>query len=263
MRVGILASKKEARKMAEKIKRYLEESGHQVFSSYLARVADTLDLVITFGGDGLVLSAASKFNAPILRVNWGTVGWLCNVRPDLPAVKRALDLFFRGRYRVWERLRLKAQVFNNGCLVHEVDAGNEVVIGGIPRTVYLELKVKQPNEDHHFVAKGDGIMIATRMGSTGYFEAAGGPVLTTEEQVGLLANNAKGGLSRDGCAPGPKSLVFHYDTVFEASNVGPRSCNRPYITADGRLDYRLKKNDRVIIGASAKKTLFVELIEEV
>ena len=86
MKIGIVydREKPEATKLALEVKDWLKKRKHQVFLRLGNSVLEDLNLVITFGGDGLILQTANKvaaYKTPLLRVNFGYVGFLANVKP--------------------------------------------------------------------------------------------------------------------------------------------------------------------------------------
>ena len=63
-----------------------------------------VDYVISLGGDGTFLKAASKVGPkqiPIIGVNMGRLGFLANVAPE--EIKDVLNNVFEGRYEIEER----------------------------------------------------------------------------------------------------------------------------------------------------------------
>ena len=77
MKFGIVVAEDipKARDLAKKVKKYLETRGHEVLDTNLTRS----DLVVTLGGDGILLHAACEhveLNVPFVGINAGTLGFL-------------------------------------------------------------------------------------------------------------------------------------------------------------------------------------------
>jgi NAD+ kinase len=136
---------------------------------------DDGDLVVTLGGDGTVLAglrAATTVDSPVLGVACGSLGALTAVRAD--RLEDALDRFQAGD---WDARRLPALVITpegadptwavNDFVVARHGAG-QVVVG---LTAGDELYVR---------LSGDGLIVATPLGSSAYSMAAGGPVLSPD-----------------------------------------------------------------------------------
>jgi NAD+ kinase len=131
------------------------------------------DLVIALGGDGTVLSAlraAAPLDAPVLGVACGSLGALTAV--DADRLGAALE---RVRQGDWTALRLPALAIRHGH-AREDWAVNDFVVnrrgaGQALVDVFVE-------EELYARLAGDGLIVATPLGSSAYSMAAGGPLLT-------------------------------------------------------------------------------------
>lgn len=136
-----------------------------------------LDAVVVVGGDGALLRAArilADRSAPVLAVNVGRLGFLTEVEHgDLSS---ALNRLVAGDYAVEERMMLRARLFRDGHKASEMVALNDVVMnrGTFARIIRIEAQV---SDELVFDFSGDGIIIATPTGSTGYSLSAGGPII--------------------------------------------------------------------------------------
>jgi NAD+ kinase len=130
------------------------------------------DLVVALGGDGTVLAAlraAAHLGAPVLGVACGSLGALTAVPAD--QVAEALDRFRAGD---WTPRTLPALAVEpadapdawavNDFVVARRGAGQVAVDVSIDGELYARLA-------------GDGLIIATPLGSSAYSMAAGGPLL--------------------------------------------------------------------------------------
>jgi NAD+ kinase len=132
------------------------------------------DLVVALGGDGTVLAAlraAARENVPVLGVACGSLGALTAVHGD--ELKHALE---RVRGGDWTPRRLPA------IAVHPADARdewalNDFVVGRRgPGQVIVNVFV----DDQLYVRlAGDGLIVASPLGSSAYSMAAGGPLLAS------------------------------------------------------------------------------------
>ncbi|MDT7888924.1 MAG: NAD(+)/NADH kinase [Desulfurococcales archaeon] len=134
-----------------------------------------VDVVAVIGGDGTVLRAFHMLGnprIPIMTIRMGRRGYLLDVTPiEIP--DRIEDLA-RGRYKIVEYLRLGVKDLE----ISPPPALNEVAIVsiGIGRSKVVRLKIYKGDKPLYFM-EGDGIIIATPIGSTAYSMAAGGPIL--------------------------------------------------------------------------------------
>ncbi len=150
------------------------------------------DLVAAIGGDGTVLTAlhaAAETRTPVLGVACGSLG----VLSTLPAsdLRTALDRIAAGE---WSPLQLPALAANTAD-ARALRAVNDLVLvrrGG----TQLIIDVTVAGDLYARVA-GDGVVVATPVGSSAYSMAAGGPLLTTGTRAFLCTPLAMHG----GCAP--------------------------------------------------------------
>ncbi len=130
-------------------------------------------LVVALGGDGTILRAlqlAMPQRAPVLGVNFGTVGFLADVAGE--RLEEALEAIGRGEAVVDERTALVADF--GGDPPHRVVAVNDVVIGRRPGHGAARLRVFV-GDDELLPLTGDGVVVASPTGSTAYTVGAGGP----------------------------------------------------------------------------------------
>ena len=250
---GIIAryDKKQAIILAEKISKYLEKKGLEVFieDSLSEKMKKTqrfvplgkmkTDLIVTIGGDGTILRAGistPKPEPPILAINMGVRGFLTEVEPKeaLPALERCL----KGKYRIEKSKKLSISIGEKSL----PDALNDVVIStGVPsKIIYTQIfKDCKPI----LKCQTDGLIIATQTGSTGYSLSAGGPVLDKEVDAFVLT-------------PICSLTVFH-SLVFSAKSKVSIKVIRPkkmLIQIDG--NYRKSiKSEMLILSVSCSKNV--------
>ncbi|HEX6651700.1 MAG TPA: NAD(+)/NADH kinase [Thermoleophilaceae bacterium] len=130
------------------------------------------DLVVTLGGDGTVLSglrAAAPVDAPVLGVACGSLGALTAVRAD-----RLEDALERFRAGDWTARKLPALAIRPTESPDAWAVNDFVVVRHGAGQAVLSLFV---DDDLYVRLAGDGLIIATPLGSSAYSMAAGGPVL--------------------------------------------------------------------------------------
>jgi NAD+ kinase len=130
------------------------------------------DLIVALGGDGTTLAAihaAAPFERPVLGVACGSLGALTAVGAG--ALRGALDRVDAGD---WTPRRLPAL---------EVDAGDAQPHWAVNDFVIVRQGAGQVSADVRVDGElfirfaGDGLVVATALGSSAYTLAAGGPVL--------------------------------------------------------------------------------------
>lgn len=138
------------------------------------------DLVVALGGDGTVLSAlraAAPQNAPVLGVACGSLGALTAVAAD--ELDEALGRVGAGD---WTPRLLPALAIHPADGPDEWAVNDFVVVRRAAGQVIADLSV---DDELYVRLAGDGLIVATPLGSSAYSMAAGGPVLvsTTEAIV--------------------------------------------------------------------------------
>lgn len=193
---GIVAryDKKQAIVLAEKISKYLEKKGLEVFienslSEKMSKAQKFIplekmmtDFIVTIGGDGTILRAGISTptpEPPILAINMGVRGFLTEVEPKDAFL--ALDKCLMEKYRIKKSNKLSISIDGKNL----PDALNDVVIstGEPSKIIHTQIfKDKKPI----LKCQTDGLIIATQTGSTGYSLSAGGPVLDKEISAFVL-----------------------------------------------------------------------------
>jgi NAD+ kinase len=130
------------------------------------------DLVVALGGDGTVLSAlraAAPRDAPVLGIACGSLGALSAVTGD--GLADALDRVWAGD---WTPRSLPALAVEPGSGGVAWAANDFVVVRRGAGQLIAELSV---DDELYARIAGDGLIVATALGSSAYSMAAGGPVL--------------------------------------------------------------------------------------
>ena len=143
--------------------------------------------VMVFGGDGTIIQAARELapeGIPILGVNLGTVGFLAEV--ELHEIHEAIDAVFEKNFHLEKRFMLSGKVIKEGKTVYEANALNDIVVarGNLVRAIRTAVYIDgNPMKSLY----GDGIIVTTPTGSTGYNLSAGGSIIMPDAEVfGIL-----------------------------------------------------------------------------
>jgi NAD+ kinase len=145
-------------------------------------------LVVALGGDGTILRAlriAARVHVPVLGVNLGRVGFLADVQPDgLPAALRAVA---DGEAVVERRGALRVLVEGGPALID--DAFNDVVLGRRAGHGAARIEVEAGGARIVTII-GDGVIVASALGSTAYTVSAGGPAVSPRLDAIVLTSVA-------------------------------------------------------------------------
>lgn len=137
-----------------------------------------LDAAIVLGGDGALLRAARLLAAravPLLAVNVGRLGFLTEL--EHVHLDAHLPRLLQGDYDVEERMMLRAVLQRAGDVIDEHVALNDAVVnrGTFARIIRIQVTIESELVLDY---SGDGIVVATPTGSTGYSLSAGGPIIS-------------------------------------------------------------------------------------
>lgn len=146
----------------------LGDRGRCVMRSDLGKHSD---LLITFGGDGTLLSVArhAPADVPILGVNMGTLGFLTEV--SVEEFPEMLEQVLGGDFQSEERMTFDVTVGQRSYRVL-----NDATINKSALARIVDMRVTVSGA---FVSnfRADGLIVATPTGSTAYNLSAGGPII--------------------------------------------------------------------------------------
>jgi NAD+ kinase len=139
--------------------------------------SQTADIALVLGGDGAILRAARQMGrrqVPVLGVNLGKLGFLADLSPEV--FLAAIPDLVAGKYCTTSHLMFE-------CWTDASSSGrcflglNEVVVQSGPPFHMLELDLDIDGEVVTTL-RGDGVIVATPIGSTAHGLSAGGPILS-------------------------------------------------------------------------------------
>jgi len=144
--------------------------------------AQGADLVLVLGGDGTLLAQCRRcanLGLPIVGVNFGNLGFLAQFDDDA-FEKHAPSLLGDTPLSIEQRAMIGISVLEpSGRERLEAIACNDAVITAGPPYRMVEMALHIDGEPGP-TWRGDGVVVATPIGSTGHNVSAGGPILTPE-----------------------------------------------------------------------------------
>jgi NAD+ kinase len=236
-----------------------------------SRLPHAVDLVVVLGGDGTLLAmanhiAAANVDVPILGVNFGSLGFLTEVRR--PELFTSLEAALAGRATYDERMMLSATLRENG---HEGSPdltrastvpsptksspastpapGSPVALNDIvfTRTALSRMVELDVSVGGQFVAtiKADGLIVASPTGSTAYNLSAGGPIVHPAMNAMVLTPIAPHTLTN-------RPIVIPAGRDVHVSPTGSGGSADVYVTFDGQSGFPLQPRDELAIGRAAR-----------
>ena len=142
----------------------------------------TADVVISLGGDGTFLKAASRVGRkgiPILGINTGRLGFLADISPN--EMEEAFDEIYANHYKVEERSVLQLTC-DNESLMRDPYALNEIAVLKHDSSSMISIHTSI-NGAHLATYQADGLIIATPTGSTAYSLSVGGPIMVPHSKT--------------------------------------------------------------------------------
>ena len=150
----------------------------------LREAAQVCALAVVIGGDGTILAAVRGMGEkplPVLGVNLGTKGFMAPLEPErLPLIVEAA----KGNYVASERMMLDVLLEREGQAVCRDVALNDAVIHGYGECVNITVWCDGERVTHF---SGDGVIVSSPTGSTGYSMSAGGPIVEPGAEALILS----------------------------------------------------------------------------
>ena len=209
----------------------------------------SFDIMISIGGDGTILRAATLVRdsgIPILGVNAGRLGFLAMVQKD--EIAEFLQLIIEKKYTISERNLISLTGTPDIPEISDINfAMNEISVSRKDTTSMITIETYL-NDEFLNSYWADGLIISTPTGSTGYSLSCGGPILTPNVSSLVITPIAPHNLNA-------RPLVIPDDTVIKLKITGREE---QYLVS---LDSRIAsvKNESVL---TIKKTPFkIKMVE--
>lgn len=206
-----------------------------------------VDYVISMGGDGTFLKAASKVGAkgtPIIGINMGRLGFLADVLPS--EIETALDSLYAGECQIEEHAVIQVEA-RGGVLAGNPFALNDIAV--LKRDDASMISIRTHVDGEFLVTyQADGLIVTTPTGSTAYNLSNGGPIIIPQSGSLCLTPVAPHSLNI-------RPIVIN-DTAEIQLDIESRSHN--YLVAiDGRSE-RMTEETRLVIRRAAHSIKIVK-----
>ena len=195
-----------------------------------------VDYVISLGGDGTFLKAASKVGCkgtPIIGVNMGRLGFLANILPS--EIEDAIDDRYNGNFTIDEHVAIQIEA-DGEHIEGNPFALNDIAV--LKRDNASMISIRTSIDGEYLVTyQADGLIVSTPTGSTAYSLSNGGPIMVPQSGILCLTPVA------------PHSLNIRPITIKDDSvitlEVGSRSHNF-LVAIDGRSE-KLQESTTITI----------------
>ncbi|SDX78014.1 NAD kinase [Flavobacterium degerlachei] len=153
---------------------------YNTFSSH-TELDSTFDILVSIGGDGTILRAATLVRdsgVPILGINAGRLGFLATVQKE--NIHEFLQIVLDKKYTLSKRTLLSLTCDPPNEALQDINfAMNEVSVSRKDTTSMITIDTFLNGEILNSYW-ADGLIISTPTGSTGYSLSCGGPILTPD-----------------------------------------------------------------------------------
>lgn len=218
------------------------------------QIPEGVECAIVLGGDGTIIQAASDLvnrRIPILGVNLGTLGFLAEIEQQ--NIFSALNHLMKDEYEIEKRQMLEGIIRSETQEFYRGLALNDIVITrtGFSRIITVEIYV---NGGLMAKYRGDGVIISTPTGSTGYNLSAGGPIIKPDTQASIITPICPHSLNA-------RSIIVSASDDLEV-RIGKSKktqLEEAIATFDGRQAIQLKTEDSVLIHKAAEDTRLIKV----
>lgn len=216
----------------------------------LQQEINSADLLIAFGGDGTILHLArtvALHKVPVLGINLGSLGFMSEL--EVNEMERLRDLA-SWDFTVERRMMLDVSVIRDDRTVYSNIALNDAVVskGSIARVVRLSIFTEEGRLTR---VGGDGVIVSTPTGSTGYSMAAGGPIVEPTARNLLLTPICPHATRSSSYVLSPEHVI-----TVEAADANRKFV---YLSVDGGKAFSLKNGDQIKVSMSKYETQLVRL----
>jgi NAD+ kinase len=162
------------------LKKEIVKKEYNTFSSH-TELDKSFDMLISIGGDGTILRAATLVRdskIPILGINAGRLGFLATVQKE--NIDEFLQIVIDKKYTISKRTLLSLSCIPENEGLHDINfAMNEISVSRKDTTSMITIDTYLNGE---FLNSywADGLIVSTPTGSTGYSLSCGGPILTPD-----------------------------------------------------------------------------------
>ncbi len=256
------AGKETAAERAEQVREFFLDRGIECVvllddfsekTSYAPVLQDDMECAVVLGGDGTLIYVARKLaekKIPVFGINMGNLGFLTHA--DSGKARNALEALISGKYCIEEHMMLEASVDGKDFGT----ALNDVVItrNGFSRIISVGIFVNGTAVCNY---RGDGVIVATPTGSTGYNLSAGGPVVAPTTELFLITPICPHSLSA-------RSILLSAEDELHlvVREEKKTQDEEAILTLDGQRAKELSAEDTIVIRKSEKRAYLIQLTDQ-
>lgn len=215
----------------------------------ISEIPRDTECAIILGGDGTFIQAANdlrEMGIPMVGVNLGTLGYLTEIEQQ--EMFSAFEKLICDDYILEQRMMLHG-LCNDKDKKFSGTALNDIVVsrGTSGRMISVDLEINGQAMDTYV---GDGVIISTPTGSTGYNLSAGGPVVAPQVQAIIITPIC------------PHSLNNRSMVINASDQVGltvSTNNDEAVVTLDGRTGLLLQTGEQIKVRKAIQETKILKL----
>lgn len=221
-----------------------------------SRLEPETTAILVFGGDGTIIQAARGVagrNIPILGINMGTMGFLAEV--EVESIYSSIDKLFEGDYKLASHIMLKGTIFREEKKLYSSVALNDIVLarGNDLRVISTEIKIDGTVMSGFL---GDGVVVSTPTGSTGYTLSAGGTILMPDTNVFEITPICPHSFQARGIVTGSEAKI-----TLSFIRAKKTQSDEALVSFDGYEGIKIKTGDRIEVEKAKEKVSFIRFKE--
>ncbi len=196
------------------------------------------DVALVLGGDGTVLHTARRMESqatPVLGINLGRLGFLAELTPALFR-ERIRDLADR-RFTIENLMTLSCFLTPKTGPTRVFRGLNDVVIRSAPAFRLLEISLRIDGETV-MTYRGDGVILATPVGSTAHSLSAGGPIVPPDAHLFVITPICAHTLTQRPLVDGTHKT---YEFIPQGDDVAT------VLVIDGQVQIAVESGDRIVV----------------
>ncbi|MCR5726846.1 MAG: NAD(+)/NADH kinase [Lachnospiraceae bacterium] len=214
------------------------------------------ECAIVLGGDGTILEtsrAIGDIEIPMIGINLGTLGFLSCIEKS--QVELAVKKLVEDNFTIENRMLLNVK-YNCKGITETYVALNDVTVtrSGLSRVIRTDVYINGEAVSSYW---GDGCLVATPTGSTGYNLSAGGPIVTPEARLMCITPICPHTFnSRTIVVSGEDRvrIVIGEQKKFQDTE--------SFVTIDGQIAKPLNSGDWIEVEQAEKKAKFIRFSEQ-
>lgn len=209
-------------------------------SADFSRILNSVDAILSIGGDGTLISAVRKSvgsKIPVFGINLGILGFLTAIKPS--ELQDFIQMLLKGEYKLDSHRLLEARLQSSNNVFYAL---NECFISKTRTNGMIKIHA-HINGKYFNTYRADGLIIATPTGSSAYNISAGGSVVYPYCQVILLTPVCAHSLTQR-----PMVVSDDLSLEFNAEDDG-------VILIDGQEHIEFKKGDMLYVRQNQEVSL--------